>query len=107
MIPRVAHAAVPGGVPASVPKGVAATARASPGLTLPPQAVTARPAVRMLRAAFTSRSWAAAHAEQVQTRTLRPACPVGPVLAPHAEHCCEDGYHRSMWTTVRPYRSAL
>src|SRR4029453_12816260 len=80
--------------------GVAAPARASPGLTLPPQAVAARPAARMLRAAFTSRSWAAAHTEQVQARTLSPACPFGPVLAPQAEHCCEDGHHRSMRTTV-------
>src|SRR5215218_11111987 len=64
---RAAHAA-PRGVPGSL-----ATARACPGLTLPPQAfcVSASPAAtRMLRAAFASRSWTTPHAWQAQARML-------------------------------------
>ena len=89
----MAHAA-PGWVPASL-----ATARVTPGLTWPPQAVSvsASPAAtRMLRAAFTSRSWTVPHAGQAQARTLNR---LGPSRYPHAEQVWEVGVQRPTLTT--------
>src|SRR5215213_1600358 len=73
----MAHTA-PRWVPASL-----ATAKVAPGLTWPPQevSVSASPAAtRMLRAAFTSRSWTVPHARQVQARILNG---LGPSRYPH------------------------
>src|SRR5215213_3549282 len=98
-IPRSLHAAAAGAVPAS-----SVAAGVSPGLTPPPQAATESPSARMLRAAFRSRSWVTPQPGQVQMRTFRG---FGPSRWPHAEHSCDDGNHRSTFTTVRPYRFAL
>src|SRR5512132_2546125 len=86
-------------VPASSP-----TARREPGLTPGPQAATASPAARMLRAALRSRSCVVPHPGQVHSRTLRG---LGPSLRPHAEQYCDDGYQRSTLTSVRLYSLAL
>src|SRR5690606_1041237 len=84
--------------------------RASPedsgaGLTGPPQAfyLSASPAARMLRAALTSRSWAAPQAHcQVRTFSGIFSCRV-----PHAEHSLEEGNQRSTTSSSRPYQAHL
>src|SRR5664280_3383738 len=89
-----------------------AAAATSPPLTPPPRAfrvsaspvATLRPSTRMFLAAFTSRSWSAAHCGQVHDRTCRG------MLAeqnPHAEHSRLDGHQRLTLTTDRPARSAF
>jgi hypothetical protein len=87
-------------------------ARASPGLTDPPQPfmvsgcppATLRPSRRMFLAAFTSRSWTVPHAAHAHSRTLSG---FGPSRCPHAEHSWLDGNHRPTLVTARPYRSAF
>ena len=84
---RAAHAA-PRWVPAS-----SGTATAGGGLTSPPQAfsLSARPAARMFRAAFTSRSCTAPHAAHDQTRTPSG---LGPSFAPQPEQVWDVGTNR-------------
>jgi hypothetical protein len=98
---RAAHAA-PRWVPASLP-----TAATAGGLTPAPQAfwVSASPAAtRMLRAAFTSRSWVVPHAPQVQ---MRRSSGFGPSRCPHTEQVCVVGSNRPILMTRRPWWAAF
>lgn len=97
---RAAHAA-PRWVPASP-----GTAAITGGLTLPPQAfsLSARPAARMFRAAFTSRSWTVPHAAHCQVRTLSG---LGPSLVPHSEQTWLVGTNRPIRWNSRPCCTAF
>ena len=74
------------------------------GLTDSPQADTASPAARILRAAFMSRSWITPHSGQVHSRTFKGR---EPMVYPQSLHRLLDGYQRSIPINVRPYQSAL
>lgn len=74
------------------------------GLTISPQASPASPAVRILRAAFTSRSWTDPHSGQPHSR--RVSGNAGRVR-PQSWHRLLLGYQRPIPTTVRPYQVAL
>src|SRR5690606_11244432 len=75
------------------------------GLTPAPQAfyLSASPVARILRSAFTSRSWAAPQAH-THSRTLSGifSCRV-----PHAEHSLDEGHQRSTTSSSRPYLAHL
>jgi hypothetical protein len=51
-----------------------------------------------------SRSWITPQTAHVHDRTNSG---FGPSLTPHAEHTCDVGSNRPIFTNVRPYRRAL
>src|SRR5205823_6852485 len=80
-------------------------ARAIPGLTCAPQAVTASPAaLATLTAALTSRSSHAPHEGHCQARTWSGLLPS---FTPQAEHVREVGTNRPIRWNSRPYSRAL
>ena len=74
------------------------------GFTFSPQADTASPAAKTLRAALMSRSWTAPHSGHVHSRTLNGS---DLTVWPQSEQRLLLGYQRSIPTSLRPYHSDL
>src|SRR6202789_3681773 len=71
-----------------------------------PSARRRRPAARMFFAALTFRSWTVPHAPQVHTLIPRPAIPLGPLRASHAEQVWVENAS-STSADVAPAKSPL